>query len=175
MSTRTAIFQECEDGKYRGIYVHHDGYVEGVGQVLETHFQDYDKTKELIGQKQPLSVLGATTHLVKQSYPITDEQKATVTKDGFEWYENCLAIDEDRGEYFVARTINDITNDNMLCYDNKGDIQGFRNQYGEYQPITGVDNNGFYYIQYLNGMWTVATMEYDGNWVTQPLNDALTK
>lgn len=33
MSTRSAIIQKTADG-YRGIYCHHDGYIQGVGRAL---------------------------------------------------------------------------------------------------------------------------------------------
>jgi hypothetical protein len=34
MSTRCVIIARMPDGKYKGIYCHHDGYLNGVGQKL---------------------------------------------------------------------------------------------------------------------------------------------
>jgi len=47
MSTRAAIIVKSGD-KYQGIYCHYDGYISGVGQTLQDHYQDYDKVKRLI-------------------------------------------------------------------------------------------------------------------------------
>lgn len=48
MSTRSAIIRQTEDGTYAGIYCQFDGYLEGVGYTLLTHYQDANKVKNLI-------------------------------------------------------------------------------------------------------------------------------
>jgi hypothetical protein len=48
MATRSRIAMELGDGSVLSIYCHHDGYVEHNGHILQTHFQDPEKVKELI-------------------------------------------------------------------------------------------------------------------------------
>lgn len=49
MSTRATISTEV-DGEIKGIYVHFDGYEDGVGKTLEDHYLDYDYVVQLIEQ-----------------------------------------------------------------------------------------------------------------------------
>lgn len=48
MSTRSAIIEKLPDGTYRGIYCHNDGYLKGVGKVLQTHYNEKHKVSSLI-------------------------------------------------------------------------------------------------------------------------------
>lgn len=48
MSTRSSISIKTPDGKYRGIYVHNDGYLSYNGRVLKEHYTDVDKINRLI-------------------------------------------------------------------------------------------------------------------------------
>jgi hypothetical protein len=48
MATRSRIAMEQEDGSVLSIYCHNDGYVEHNGYILQTHYQDPEKVKELI-------------------------------------------------------------------------------------------------------------------------------
>ena len=47
MSTHSAIVEKTENG-YRGIYCHWDGYPEHNGKILQEHYRDPDKVKQLI-------------------------------------------------------------------------------------------------------------------------------
>lgn len=48
MSTRCRIAIKQENGTYRSIYCHHDGYPEGVGVTLETYYVNPDKIERLM-------------------------------------------------------------------------------------------------------------------------------
>lgn len=48
MSTRSAIVMKGENGKYKGIYCHWDGYPSHNGKILYEHYQDPEKVKALI-------------------------------------------------------------------------------------------------------------------------------
>ena len=48
MATRSRIAMEQKDGSVLSIYCHNDGYVEHNGHILQTHYQDPEKVKELI-------------------------------------------------------------------------------------------------------------------------------
>lgn len=64
MGTRSMIvMKDNENGKYRGIYSHWDGYPDGVGRILKDHYKDYDIVKELIN-------LGSISSLGERITPI---------------------------------------------------------------------------------------------------------
>ena len=56
MSTRSAIIMKTDSG-YAGIYCYFDGYKEGVGATLLTHYTDAGKVAALI-QLGDISILG---------------------------------------------------------------------------------------------------------------------
>ena len=57
MATRSNIAVQQEDGSFLYIYVHNDGYFEGVGQTLLDHYGDIGKARELVALGD-LSVVG---------------------------------------------------------------------------------------------------------------------
>ncbi|WP_208423131.1 hypothetical protein [Latilactobacillus fragifolii] len=61
MSTRSYIFTETDKG-YQGIYVHFDGYFEGVGTTLQASYTDQQAVNQLIK-------LGDLSSLGKQLAP----------------------------------------------------------------------------------------------------------
>lgn len=48
MSTRCRIGIENRDGTITSIYCHHDGYPDGVGEVLVNHYDDENKIRRLL-------------------------------------------------------------------------------------------------------------------------------
>ncbi len=48
MSTNSLVVEKLKNGTYRKIYVHWDGYLEGVGKILRNVFNTDAKVKELI-------------------------------------------------------------------------------------------------------------------------------
>ena len=60
MSTRSAIaIQETKNGLVRHIYCHFDGYPEHNGKILNEHYRDPSKVKELLALGD-MSALGET-------------------------------------------------------------------------------------------------------------------
>lgn len=64
MSTRCVIALKQTNGSFSWIYCHHDGYMEGVGATLQTHYASYDgaKTGALL-KLGDISTLGETPEL----------------------------------------------------------------------------------------------------------------
>ena len=56
MSTRSRIALKLEDGQYRSVYCHWDGYPEGVGLVLSRHYHSEPKA-HMVVRKGDLSSL----------------------------------------------------------------------------------------------------------------------
>ena len=48
MATSASITLKTKDGKYKSIYLHNDGYLEGAGYVLKTYYPTYDKVDQLL-------------------------------------------------------------------------------------------------------------------------------
>ena len=48
MSTRCRIGIENKDGTITSIYCHHDGYLEGVGEILVNHYKNEEKIRKLM-------------------------------------------------------------------------------------------------------------------------------
>ena len=48
MATRSFIAQKKEDGSFEGVYCHWDGYPDGVGKTLFSHYKDPEKIQKLI-------------------------------------------------------------------------------------------------------------------------------
>ncbi len=66
MATRSAIVEVTEDGKYRAVYCHNDGYPEYNGLMLERFYNTKEKVKELID-------LGFISSLSKKVKPDENE------------------------------------------------------------------------------------------------------
>jgi len=104
MATRSAIGFVEYDGSVHAIYCHWDGYLEVVGQMLVTHYNDTYKVLDLlelgdisslgeeIGVKHPFSC--HMTNLTPQAY---DELYGKMT----------TAYGRDRGEIYLAKDFPD--------------------------------------------------------------------
>lgn len=85
MATRSTIGIKQGD-KVTAIYCHFDGYREGVGAVLQNHYQDVDKVQRLMNLGN-ISVLGQEIGAYQDFNNRTTHQE--------DW---CLAYGRDRGE-----------------------------------------------------------------------------
>lgn len=176
MGTRTAIFQQQENGQYKGIYIHYDGYIEGVGAMLHLAYQDRAKVKRLIDQEEPLANLGATGETVVITDYDDPRRNETVMIGDEELPRYSQVMDDDEGEYYLANNRMSIIGETFFTYNKNGDLQTYRDEKDNREyPLQGSDNNGFYYIQKLDGTWVVMCLnEYD-IWVTKSLNKIFAK
>ena len=176
MGTRTAIFQQQENGEYKGIYVHYDGYVEGVGAMLHLAYQDRAKVSKLINQEKPLVNLGATGESFVMKGYNDPRRRKTIMIDDEELPRYSEIVDDDEGEYYITNTVSDIIHGKFFTYNSKGELQTYKSiKDGREYPFQGSDNNGFYYIQGLDGEWYALIMTDEGVWKNQPLNDVFAK
>lgn len=86
MSTRAYVGYLTKSGSYKYIYVHSDGYISGVGQVLFDHY-DLEKTKELV-KLGAASVIGKHLDPMGNSGHNFENRQAGV----------CVFYHRDRGE-----------------------------------------------------------------------------
>lgn len=86
-----------DDTNYIGIYCHHDGYPEGVGEVLKTNYNTYEKALELVLNGDTSSIGADLDHCgfyaereewkynqpdQSKSYPTINEEYLYVFVDG---------------------------------------------------------------------------------------------
>jgi len=104
MSTHCAIIAPANDGFY-GIYCHFDGYEDGVGLTLKTHYTDPEKVNKLIDLGD-ISSLGRTTDSPCKPQTFLDS----------ELHEGTISYFRDRQEEWnevkpkVGKTIKEIAN-----------------------------------------------------------------
>ena len=89
MSTRSTIAIQRKDGTRTGIYCHFDGYIEGVGLILQLAYNTADKVEKLLSLGN-LSVLGYYTE-PDEKIPHNFEMRQPNV---------CVAYHRDRGDDF---------------------------------------------------------------------------
>lgn len=67
MSTRSFIITKTEDGKYKGVYCHFDGYPKGVGKKLDRYYTNQEIVDKLIS-------FGALSVLDKNIEPTSNQR-----------------------------------------------------------------------------------------------------
>lgn len=75
MSTRSFICVEQDDGSYKGVYCHSDGYLTYNGAMLLDHYNSREKADALIA-------LGDLSLLAKNSIPIPTSRTDSITTSG---------------------------------------------------------------------------------------------
>lgn len=164
MGTRTAIFQEQEDGKYLGFYVHYDGNLEGVGDTLYNYYRNREKVKELIDKKCALSSLGRLNIVLDRTEADRLRSNNVNSK-----YDFCIMSGDmdnmNHREYFKAKSLEQIRRETYFTMNGRDEVQGFtsvKNDEYVFKAYEGSDNNGFLYVQDIEGKWLVSVYEEDG-------------
>jgi len=106
MGTPSSITAKCQDGRFRTIYCHYDGYVEYNGVILFKHYQDQQKIENMLA-------LGDISSL-KPSIECPEGHSFETPADG-----HTIFYGRDRGE---DKTEAFATDDLLTCrFDNKQD------------------------------------------------------
>ena len=99
MGTRSTIALLRKDGTVAQIYCHWDGYLEHNGQILNDHYNTYQKVEELIA----LGNLSTLERNIGVKHPFGPD--FNVSGDADEWEKKygqmCVAYHRDRGEELV--------------------------------------------------------------------------
>ena len=89
MSTKAAIGIENNDGSILGIYCDYDGYLEGVGQILNKHYQNETTVRNLI-ELGNIKFLGdniwATEYFIREHNEMNNEPQLLTNVEDFERY-----------------------------------------------------------------------------------------
>lgn len=91
MSTKSRIGIENQDGTTTSIYCHFDGYISGVGAVLQKHYTNRSKVEQLIA-------LGSISYIAENLNP-TGEHSFAQPEKGV-----VVAYHRDRDEEFDQKT-----------------------------------------------------------------------
>lgn len=105
MGTRSDIIVEGTDGKFRRIYCHWDGYLEGVGQTLFDHYTTQTKCEKLVALGS-LSSLGEEIG-VKHSFDRPMAGSKAYEAHWEKYGKMCTAYGRDRGETDVDAFVGD--------------------------------------------------------------------
>lgn len=110
MSTRACVIAKTNNGKYFfGIYVHLDGYPEGLGNVLKTYYNDKKKVVELISHGDA-SYLGKDLYASRfyhrdQNYPLYigafDDLEEALEYYKNSWCEYAYVYDDETDDWLV--------------------------------------------------------------------------
>lgn len=92
MSTRCLIGRKIKDNKVEYIYCHHDGYLDGVGEILKTHYTN----NKIIDRLMALGDLSALGEVAESNPDQWEYSKVD--------YNLCAAY-KDRGEHGVDSKI----------------------------------------------------------------------
>ena len=87
----------------------------------------------------------------------------TKTVNGFEWQIYTEFSDFQETEYYLAYRKEDIRNFDYLTYDINNQLQGYQDEEGRLIPFRGSDNNGYLYVQDLDGIWYVSELDESSN------------
>lgn len=122
MSTRSTIAIKMDDGKYRAIYCHHDGYLEYNGEMLVNNYKTADRVNALLD-------LGDMSSLGSEPIGYWDDFKHDKTK--------CETYRE-RGEDGV----------DAMIFDNREDIMDY---YSDTEYNYFFENGEWYYLENCSG------------------------
>lgn len=91
MSTKAAIGIENADGTITGIFCYYDGYLEGVGQILNKHYTKESTVKHLI-ENGNIKYLGdnvwATEYFIREHKELNNKSQTLSNVQDFERYFN---------------------------------------------------------------------------------------
>lgn len=160
MSTRTAIFKEQEDGTFQGIYCHHDGYIEGVGRILNSFYQDPKDIQKVIDERRGLSCLGVKPKVFYE-YGNTRHRNLMF----HDWRKFSLYV-RDEYELYVAKSLEEIRLFEYMTLTDGDKVDGWLKKIDGNEvfiPFRGSDNNGYLYVQLRSGEWLVSIMNHNSD------------
>lgn len=140
MSTRSRIGIMNEDGTITSVYCHNDGYVNGVGAILQEYYMNPVDVYRLL-------ILGDLSILGRAPLAYGSAESEAIVMNGYDGelpYEKCISYNAWRGEDTPAITVNTIDDYrklyeeyNYLYRDGEWYVACAENDY-EYTPLTNV-------------------------------------
>ncbi|WP_436868014.1 hypothetical protein [Mammaliicoccus sciuri] len=152
----TVVFQEQEDGTYKGIYIENNGINnDWLQTVLVENYQDRKKIKSLIDRKCILTSLGNTNQI------ITGEEAENMNPQSLQAY-SILANNyiDSNGQYYKADKIDQLRAEKYIILDGHNEVCGetITKADGNTRviPFTGQEDCTTLFLQDLKGRWLVS-------------------
>lgn len=152
----TVVFQQQEDGTYKGIYIENNGINnDWLQTVLVEHYQDRKKVKALIDRKCILTSLGNTNQI------ITGEEAENMNPQSLQAY-SILANNyiDSNGQYYKADKIDQLRAEKYIILDGHNEVCGetITKADGNIRviPFTGQEDCTTMFLQDLKGRWLVS-------------------
>ncbi|HDK8090573.1 TPA: hypothetical protein PT687_002790 [Staphylococcus aureus] len=152
----TVVFQQQEDGTYKGIYIENNGINnDWLQTVLVEHYQDRKKVKALIDRKCILTSLGNTNQI------ITGEEAENMNPQSLQAY-SILANNyiDSNGQYYKADKIDQLRAEKYIILDGHNEVCGetITKADGNTRviPFTGQEDCTTLFLQDLKGRWLVS-------------------
>jgi hypothetical protein len=119
MGTRSAVFYKTKEGDFKGSYIHWDGYIEGVGIMLQTYYRDKKVIKKLVDTS---SFYRSLLKTVKDTVRDTLEGTVGIEKDHYRagTLEDILAYGEESDLEYIYVFIDDGF---LVSYGNYADYE----------------------------------------------------
>jgi hypothetical protein len=114
MGTRSTIALEFADGTVEQVYCHWDGYLDHNGAILQEHYSDPFKLKELLALGA-FSSLCATVEATKETaYHFSRGEELVIEryKNADEYFDTCSGEEYD----YILRNINGVAVWFVRCY-----------------------------------------------------------
>lgn len=160
MTIHALLFQEQTNGLYKGIYVHYDGAVDGVGQVLTHAYSTYQAFQPLIDKGCPLANLGLTPQTIPNDSK--DARMMTlIQKNDLEWHKYTTLLSTQR-EHYLATSLDNLKDGQYYKYNDENQMEGYRLPTGEFLPYMPNKEAQRVYVQIRNGRWYMGEVNDKG-------------
>lgn len=113
MSTRSTLIIEHADGTAQAIYVHNDGYLEGVGQALKCYHNSREAIQALIDMGDHSQIYG------KETLSYKEWRNEDVPAGTFTCIREAAAAWGNAYNYALTKE------DELVCYNSTGDLYAY--------------------------------------------------
>ena len=118
MGTRSTIALEFADGTVEQVYCHWDGYLENNGEILQTHYSDPFKLKELLALGAFSSLCATVAETKETAYHSTRGEELVIERyqNADEYFDTCSGEEYD----YILRNVNGVAVWFVRCYSSNG-------------------------------------------------------
>ena len=124
MATRSTIALEFADGTVEQVYCHWDGYLENNGKILQAHYMDPFKVKQLLALGGFSSLQESVEETADEAYT-REELSVNKYKDIAEYFAECQQEEYD----YILRNIDGVATWFVRCYATDGKWDTIGNAY----------------------------------------------
>ena len=127
MGTRSTIALEFADGTVEQVYCHWDGYLENNGKILQAHYIDPFKVKQLLALGAFSSLRDTVEETEETAYHFSRGEELCIEryKNADEYFDTCSGEEYD----YILRNVNGIAVWFVRCYATNGVWETIGNAY----------------------------------------------